>query len=32
MKTPEMEILEKNKTSGSDSSLLHFDQNFRCNF
>ena len=29
MKTPEMEILENNKTTGSDSSVPHFDQNFR---
>ena len=32
METPEMEILENNKTTGSDSSVPHFDQNFRRNF
>ena len=32
MKILEMEFLEKNNTTGSDSSVLHFDRNFRRNF
>ena len=31
-KLPEMEFLEKNKTAGTNSSVLHFDQNLRQNF
>ena len=31
-KVIEMEFLEKNKTTGTNSSVLHFDQNFRQNF
>ena len=27
-----MEFLEKNKTTGTNLSVLHFDQNFRQNF
>ena len=28
----EMEFLEKNRMTGTDSSVLNFDQNFRHNF
>ena len=31
-KVTEMEFLEKNKTTGTNLSVLHFDQNFRQNF
>ena len=32
MKIPETVFVEKNNTAGTDSSVLHFDQNVRRNF